>query len=80
MLLPRIHPLFVAMRIHELSATGAFAVCVDPGDQQRCPDLNIMTAAPDHLDDANALEAENPAGLKVAKSPWGCEGRRRILS
>jgi hypothetical protein len=23
----------------------------------------------DHFDDANALVAENPAGLKVAKSP-----------
>lgn len=31
--------------------------------------FNHRDGRPDHFDDANALVAENPAGLKVAKSP-----------
>jgi hypothetical protein len=45
-LLPIIHPPFVAMRIYELSAIDAFAARGDAGDQHPSPDLNIVTAAP----------------------------------
>jgi hypothetical protein len=31
--------------------------------------FNHRDGRPGHFDDANALVAENPAGLKVAKSP-----------
>jgi hypothetical protein len=68
-LLPRIHPPFVAMGIHEFSAIDAFAACGDAGDQHPVSRFEHRDGRPDLLDDANALVAENPAGLKVATSP-----------
>ena len=52
-----------AMRIHELSAIDALAAGGDAGDQDAVSGFEHRDGRPDLLDDANALVAENPAGL-----------------
>jgi len=51
------------MRIHEFSAIDAFAAGGDAGDQDPVSRFERCDGGPDLFDDANALVAENPAGL-----------------
>ena len=52
-----------AMRIHELSAIVAFAAGADAGDQDPVSRFERGDGRADLLDDADALVAENAAGL-----------------
>ena len=52
-----------AMRIHLLAAIVAFAAGADAGDQNPVARLERRDGRPDLVDDADALMAQNAAGL-----------------